>query len=67
MERKKSFSALLIKKKMTVKYYLVKCKKCNNTMKYMTSQPKETLSKKTKKCVYCGYNFKISEAILKAL
>jgi|SaaInlStandDraft_4_1057021.scaffolds.fasta_scaffold26098_3 hypothetical protein len=36
--------------------YLVKCPSCKNNMKY---QPRGSLDKKKKRCVYCGKSFTI--------
>ncbi|MCB9358496.1 hypothetical protein H6503_01065 [Candidatus Woesearchaeota archaeon] len=52
---------------MVTKYFLVRCKKCNNSMKYMTSGPNDELSKKTKRCVYCGHTFRVKEGIIKEI
>lgn len=43
--------------------FLLKCKKCGNTMKY---QPRTyIITKKGKKCVYCGFSMKVTHSIQK--
>jgi len=37
--------------------FTVKCPRCKHEMKYMPIKGK--LSKKVKRCVYCGYSFKV--------
>ena len=45
--------------------FLLKCPKCGNDMKYQTSD--NILSKKVKKCVYCGRSFTVKKHIVKRL
>ena len=45
--------------------FLLKCPKCGNDMKYQTEDI--ILSKKAKRCVYCGRSFKVKDHILKRL
>ena len=44
--------------------YLLRCPKCNNNMKYMPAKKNSGVDKKTKKCVYCNRNFKVSKNIV---
>ncbi len=48
-------------------YFLIRCKKCGNNMKYMTTAPITELSKKIKKCVYCGFTNNVGKTILKTV
>ena len=50
---------------MTAKFYLIRCKKCGNKMKYMTFDNESSLNKKIKRCVYCGFSNKVSESVVK--
>jgi uncharacterized protein YbaR (Trm112 family) len=45
--------------------FLLKCPKCKHDMKYQTTD--QILTKKVKKCVYCGRSFKIRDRIIKRL
>ncbi len=44
---------------------LLKCPKCGQKMKY--SSATGMLTKKRKRCVYCGHSFKVVENILKKI
>ena len=44
---------------------LLRCPKCKQTMKY---QPKDViLTKKVKRCVYCGRSYRVGKNIVKKL
>jgi hypothetical protein len=47
------------------KYFLIKCKKCGNKMKYMTYGTITALGKKVKRCVYCGFSNNVGKSIIK--
>ena len=51
----------------TSRYFLIMCKKCGNSMKYMTYDKIETLSKKTKRCVYCGFTNNIKKSLIREI
>ena len=46
--------------------FLIKCKKCGNSMKYNPHNMKD-FSKKIKRCVYCGYSIKVKDYIVKEI
>jgi predicted nucleic-acid-binding Zn-ribbon protein len=46
------------------KYFLIRCKKCGNKMKYMTYDPITSLSTKSKKCVYCGFTNNVKKSLI---
>jgi len=46
-------------------YFLIRCKKCGNTMKYMTAGAIESIGTKKKKCVYCGFTNSVKNCIMK--
>jgi len=48
-----------------MKQFLVKCPKCKHDMKYQTED--SILSKKVKRCVYCGRSFKVIDRIVKRI
>jgi Zn ribbon nucleic-acid-binding protein len=43
---------------------LLKCPKCGQKMKYEALN-NNNISKKRKKCVYCGHSFKVVDCIVK--
>ncbi|GIU69404.1 MAG: hypothetical protein KatS3mg002_0640 [Candidatus Woesearchaeota archaeon] len=43
---------------------IVKCPKCKHNMKY--EPQKGRITKKNKRCVYCGYTFKVHSNIEKS-
>lgn len=45
--------------------FLLKCPKCGNNMKYDSRGV--ILTKKRKRCVYCGRSFKAGDCIVKKL
>ena len=45
--------------------FLLRCPKCNNTMKYHTDT--RLLAGKRKKCVYCPANFGVRDHLIKEL
>lgn len=51
--------------------FLLRCPGCKNDMKYAENLnspfKKSNLSSKSKKCVYCGKNFKVLSSILKEI
>lgn len=53
------------KMKKTPRCYLIQCRKCGNKMKYMTYSEIFELSKKIKRCVYCGFNNRVDKAIIR--
>lgn len=46
-----------------ISIYTIKCRKCGNNMKYSTQSKMSQLSKKIKRCVYCGFSNKVSKSI----
>jgi len=42
----------------------VKCPKCKHDMKYMPS--KGDITKKVKRCVYCGHSFRVHSSLKKS-
>ena len=42
---------------------LLRCPKCGQKMKYNSATP--ILTKKRKRCVYCGHSFKVTDNIVK--
>jgi len=48
----------------TAKYFLIRCRKCGNDMKYMTYGSETELSKKKKRCVYCGFTNNAPKTII---
>ncbi|MBU3941905.1 MAG: hypothetical protein KKF74_03255 [Nanoarchaeota archaeon] len=42
---------------------LLKCPKCGQKMKYNSASG--MLTKKRKRCVYCGHSFKVTDSIIK--
>ena len=48
-----------------LRYFLIKCKKCGNKMKYMTFTDMCNLNKKVKRCVYCGHSNNVGKTIVK--
>jgi predicted nucleic-acid-binding Zn-ribbon protein len=49
------------------KYFLIRCKKCGNSMKYMTLGAITELSKKNKRCVYCGFTNNIKKSLIREI
>jgi len=45
--------------------FLLQCPKCKNRMKYSTKD--RILTKKSKRCVYCGRNFNVKNNIIKRI
>jgi uncharacterized protein YbaR (Trm112 family) len=45
--------------------FLLKCPKCKHDMKYQTED--QFLTKKVKRCVYCGRSFQVKDRIVKRL
>jgi uncharacterized protein YbaR (Trm112 family) len=45
--------------------FLLKCPKCKNNMKYQTED--QILTKKVKRCVYCGRSFKVKDRIIERI
>lgn len=48
----------------TPKYFLIRCKKCGNSMKYMTYGEVSEIGRKSKRCVYCGFTNKVKDCIV---
>ncbi|MBS3131786.1 hypothetical protein J4212_05110 [Candidatus Woesearchaeota archaeon] len=46
-------------------FFLLRCPKCKNTMKYHTDT--KILTEKRKKCVYCGFSMSVRKALEKKL
>lgn len=44
---------------------LLRCPKCKQTMKYQAMSM--LLFKKRKKCVYCGFSYKVKDNIVKKI
>lgn len=45
--------------------FLLKCPKCGNKMKYDSRGM--ILTKKRKRCVYCGFSMSVNKSIIKKL
>lgn len=45
--------------------FLLRCPKCRHAMKYEGRD--SILTKKVKRCVYCGRSFKVGECIVRKL